>query len=146
MLTEDSLNGNEKLPQCRISRISLLFCETGTLTYFFILPLAAPLFHELDVVTQSYVSLSSAEPCHAMLPSKQHRRRVLTDGGACSRHTAPPFRNACATDGIPAQDLEDAPARTLSVPESTLKSPSTCRDMRQNVISRLSVFVCMSPG
>lgn len=59
---------------------------------------------------------------HAMLPSKQHSRRVLTDGGACSRYTAPPFRNACATDGIPAQDLEDAPACTLSVPESTRKT------------------------
>lgn len=80
MLTEDSLNGNEKLPQCRISRISLLFCETGTLTYFF-LPLAAPLFHKLHVVKQSRVSLSSAEPCHASLqatppPGVDGRRSV----------------------------------------------------------------------
>lgn len=80
---------------------------------------------------------------HATLGFKQHSRRVLTDGRACSRHTAQPFRNAGATNGNPAQDLEDAPARTVTVPERT-------RRTRLRAVTKYhfphNFIVCNTPG
>lgn len=103
---------------------------------------AVSLLHKPHVLAPCNPMWICPQRSHATLGFKQHSRRVLTDGRACSRHTVQPFRNTRASNGIPAQDLEDAPARTVTVPERTHRTH--LRDVTRYHF-QLNLIICNRP-